>query len=778
MAAARYRLESIVASLCVAFNGKVSFEVIDIAGFGLLSDFTSAKPIESHVTQENSGLTAALAAISDDMNSRLKKYGDFQRVVEHNAELPCPLKILVVNDIRESIDYKNNGPRLLELIQKCYRAGYFTIWISDDKYADDKKHPCINCITDTLVPDISPYDVIRIPGIDATSPDWLLSYIAKNASVAVDENATEEGLVFTQFKAPGKNSSLMAEIGHNDDADIEFTLDAVSHPHAFIIGKSGSGKSVLLHNMISSLIAKYSPYDLELYLLDLKLGGVEFNRYKGVKHARVLLVDNSDIQVVCEIMRDISTLMAERAKKLRDAGCSNISEYNIANKDNRMPQVVIFADECHQLFINDSNSGSSQIHNEIVGVLTKVAKEGRSQGVHLVLATQTLSGAEIPSGILNNISDYYLLNCVPSDAERLVNGSSKHTSGLQVGQAYYKHVEYETLFQGNYISPAQSEHIIKGIADATSSFDSHPQVYFNGSIIYELNSSILPNVPAINVMPGVVGRSVDLSQRVIDIQLGSESEENLLVTGLNDKGNASRATITFLCSQIMYAKKRNTPLRVIVLNAYKPDDSRSYDDYLKQLSSNGLIEYIERPSWGACLKDLAENIETKSNTGNVMLYILGQELMSELRRNDKLVETDNDSSAIESEDSASLDLSQSLFNLSALSSEQIETFQDAINRIIEDGPQCGVNTVIQVDKVDKLLYLDGVRATDIYNRFRHVVILRTDSRSAMQLNLDEIKPEELSSDENRLRAFYYDHNSDRSVMFTPFTIPDIDTLTP
>ena len=92
-------------------------------------------------------------------------------------------------------------------------------------------------------------------------------------------------------------SSITIPIGKSSNKEINFTMDMVSHVHSFIIGQSGSGKSVFLHNIIGSAILKYAPEDLQLYLLDFKLGGVEFNRYKGIKHVKSLLVDNSDQQI-------------------------------------------------------------------------------------------------------------------------------------------------------------------------------------------------------------------------------------------------------------------------------------------------------------------------------------------------------------------------------------------------------------------------------------------------------------------------------------------------
>ena len=105
-------------------------------------------------------------------------------------------------------------------------------------------------------------------------------------------------------------------------------MDTISHVHALILGESGSGKSVFLHNVISGAMLKYAPEELELYLLDFKLGGVEFNRYKGEKHVHAMLVDNSDPQITLEILRELRERMEERGKLLRTAGVNNIKEYN------------------------------------------------------------------------------------------------------------------------------------------------------------------------------------------------------------------------------------------------------------------------------------------------------------------------------------------------------------------------------------------------------------------------------------------------------------------
>ena len=84
--------------------------------------------------------------------------------------------------------------------------------------------------------------------------------------------------------------------------------------HAFVIGETGSGKSRFLHDIIINMIAKYSPEDVELYLMDFK--GVEFNPYRDIKHSRVILVDRADERITYEVIRELQDKMEQRQKIL------------------------------------------------------------------------------------------------------------------------------------------------------------------------------------------------------------------------------------------------------------------------------------------------------------------------------------------------------------------------------------------------------------------------------------------------------------------------------
>ena len=310
---------------------------------------------------------------------------------------------------------------------------------------------------------------------------------------------------------------------------MKYIIDTVSHIHCFIIGQSGTGKSVFLHDVIIGAMVKYSPDELELYLMDFKIGGVEFNRYRNEKHVKALLVDNSDIQITLEILRDISNKMRERGKQLRASGVSNIVEYNQVNPTKKMPRIVFIADEC-----------------EISEILQKIAKEGRSQGVHLVLATQTIAQAEISSEILNNISDFYLLKCSPSDSERLVRGSVDTTSGLKTGQVLHHDIDHDVVFKSTYLPTSQTLEIIKKINDKTKA-SKNEQFYFVGSQIFEIDDEV-KNLLTEKGDAIAFGRSIDTKMEPVVIPLRNEYADNVMLFGINDEEQVSRTTMASIKS--------------------------------------------------------------------------------------------------------------------------------------------------------------------------------------------------------------------------------------
>ncbi len=559
-------------------------------------------------------------------------------------------------------------------------------------------------------------------------------------------------------------STMTIPVGKADAKDADFRMDLVSHVHSFIIGQSGSGKSVFLHNIIGGAMLKYAPEDLQLYLLDFKLGGVEFNRYQGAKHVKALLVDNSDPQVTLEILRELRNSMTERGKLLRSAGVNNIGEYNKLHQQDRMPHVLVVADECHEMFKAD-DSIPRQVRNEISDIVIKIAKEGRSQGVHLVFATQTLSGTEISSEIINNVSDFYLLKCAQTDSERLVPNSSSITSELSTGQIYYHHVDEQVKFQAYYTDKEAAEKLMAAIVEKAKDHKSNGEFYFNGAQMFYLDESVKEQIQNVKGKSpaAFLGKAIDISQKDLYIKLNEDFSENVLLLGLNDQEQVTRTTMNLFVSLMMSAKLKHKDIAFKVIDCLNNEEGEVHE-LIFDLENEGYCEIIERRQRSKFFMDLAKGVQDGTAEETILL-ILGQDRFRELKMDMEL----EDGNSSKGSDEDMMSISDDFFGDSGSSSLNVKTYKDALKVILDKGPDYGVHTLLQIEKASNLLFEDYITPKVVFQKFKHLVMLKSDETAGVTLHLnDDIRLEKLSSDWERLRAYYYAEESDSYTLFTPY----------
>jgi len=187
--------------------------------------------------------------------------------------------------------------------------------------------------------------------------------------------------------------------------------DLAKMPHLLVAGQTGSGKSVMINTILTSLLYRNTPADLKLILIDPKQ--VELKPYDGIPH---LLTP-----VITEPEKCISALkwtvaeMERRYKALADEGRRNIVEYNNLKKEEGMPYIVVVLDELADLMMVAAR--------DVEALIVRIAQKARAVGIHLVLATQRPSVDVITGLIKANVPARIAFTTVSQvDSRTIIDG--------------------------------------------------------------------------------------------------------------------------------------------------------------------------------------------------------------------------------------------------------------------------------------------------------------------------------------------------------------------
>jgi len=157
--------------------------------------------------------------------------------------------------------------------------------------------------------------------------------------------------------------------------------------HGVLGAMPGAGKSTLLHNLILGLAVRYSPEELQLYLVDGKFG-VEFRPYRNLPHAQVVSLRTSPT-MARSVLDDLVAEMGRRNALFVEHGVVDLSGYrNIGSPAGRLARVLLVVDEYQQLFDGDREGSAS-------GALLRLSQQGRSAGIHFLLASQRFDTASM-----------------------------------------------------------------------------------------------------------------------------------------------------------------------------------------------------------------------------------------------------------------------------------------------------------------------------------------------------------------------------------------------
>ena len=208
---------------------------------------------------------------------------------------------------------------------------------------------------------------------------------------------------------------LLIPIGFAEASDrlIEVAIGNET-PHYLIGGTTGSGKSNFLNNLILSACCRYSPKELEVYLLDFK-EGVEFTQFAdpNLPHAG-LIATVSDTEYGISVLNYLREEVRRRYSLYKKAGSKDIEAFRGSHPQELMPRILAIIDEFQVLFENSEK-------DQTIETLVTLAKQGRACGIHLVLATQTLKGLDF-GAIGGQFGGRIALKCSAEDSKLLLGG--------------------------------------------------------------------------------------------------------------------------------------------------------------------------------------------------------------------------------------------------------------------------------------------------------------------------------------------------------------------
>lgn len=211
-----------------------------------------------------------------------------------------------------------------------------------------------------------------------------------------------------------------------DIAGKPVAADLNKMPHILIAGQTGSGKSVMINTLLTSLLYRNSPSDLKMILVDPKR--VELKPFDELPH---LLAP-----VITEPEKTISALkwavaeMERRYKSLDEAGQRNIDDFNKLRKDESMPYIIIVIDELADLMMMAAR--------EVESLIVRIAQKARAVGIHLVLATQSPRVTVITGLIKANVPARIAFTVSQEIESRIILDQSGAEKLLGTGDMLYK----------------------------------------------------------------------------------------------------------------------------------------------------------------------------------------------------------------------------------------------------------------------------------------------------------------------------------------------------
>ena len=695
-------------------DGKSKFYIIDpencgasFSGlFGLEKDV-----LEKEIWDDESEIREGLKSIKNSIPDILKgllttKYKnliEYNNIVSHSKQ---PFQFLLINGFpmgftQEStellLSIMKNGPKagvycLMSIDNSCqppYNEFEFDKFRNISIEYEYSKNRLYN------LPGLDILNKYNIDEIDCTLPDDIENQkeiINKNLSksVKIQIETVPEGLIWERKSAKG----ITIPVGLSSEGsqmNLKFGDGATVH-HALIGGATGTGKTVLLHNIIINGAKLYHPDELQFILMDYK-EGTEFNIYRNLPHLKALIV-SSEIEYGLSVIEFLSEEIEKRGGLFKSAGVSDFSEYKNSGKGN-LPRYLVIMDE-FQVLLNPQKRTTSRI----TSLIEDITRRGRSFGINLIFSTQSLGDVELSVSTLSQIGVRIAMAMPAHDCVRILNiDNDVPVRFSKAGQAVYNNFmgqkEGNSIFQVAFIEKHMITDELNKIPGLNKKKYIENQFVFDGNSLvkFEENaacSELLDGnkLSANNTVTDIyIGEPVYISNNHISYKLRRQHESNLLIVGDDPK-----AAISVAYYSIYQLALQSTPgSKFYILDMFSLESglqgafndlaglNKDINIHTKTKSAEKVIEQIE--------EELNLRFEESGGEGKIILCLMNINSFRLLKRTE--------------------------YEPSPLASK--------LNNIIKEGPEYGIHTIIHSLNRKSL---ENIFEYNIFSEFENKIILK------------------------------------------------------
>lgn len=415
--------------------------------------------------------------------------------------------------------------------------------------------------------------------------------------------------------------------GASDIQQLNLGVPGSQSVHALICGQIGSGKSRLLHAIVTGALLQYPKEELEIYLVDFK-SGTEFKIYAdyNLPNFKVIAIE-SEQEFGLSVLRDIKKEGERRAQIFNTCTKSDITSYNNSpdvEKYGRMPRVLIVIDEFHVLFSNSNPAIATEASQIMDGIL----RLDRSYGFHMVLCSQSIRGMNgINEAALAQIAVRIALKCPKEDADIVLGKSSDVMAQIEendAGSAIYlpaiSSPKTNTKFRVGYLSPEKHAQILKMLDNYYNS----KGITTNARVLVSDVSDSRNSVFQKYVSDGQIiaqdrvlhfGEALKVDTK-LEVRFEQSAGNNMLLAGKNTQKAQNIlffATLDLVLQRVNHMRNGKKPTNIYVIN-YCDGATDGLSDKLQDFGLNepNMINYYDGSGAVSGIEAIYRSFESKS----------------------------------------------------------------------------------------------------------------------------------------------------------------------